>query len=76
MRSSRGAQPPARPSKNEIEEFSFALRNEPAAKVQAVVPKGWQDELGEIASALRVERLQLYRFILGEFLGKVNRRNS
>ena len=63
--------PTVLPSKARIEEFSFALRNEPAAKVQAVVPQAWQQELGEIAQALRVEKLQLYRFILGEFLGKV-----
>jgi hypothetical protein len=45
-------------------------------KVQAEVPHQWQEELDEVARQLRVKKLELYRFILGEFLGKVKRKQS
>lgn len=62
------------PTRDEIQEFSFRLRDELKVKVQAEVPHGWQEELEEIARQLKVRKLELYRFILGEFLGKVQRR--
>lgn len=62
------------PTRDEIQEFSFRLRDQLKVKVQAEVPHEWQDELEDIARQLRVKRLELYRFILGEFLGKVVRR--
>jgi hypothetical protein len=61
------------PSRDEIQEFSFQLRDELKVKVQAEVPHGWQSELEEIARQLRVKKLELYRFIIGEFLGKLKR---
>ena len=61
------------PSRDEIQEFSFRLRDDLKVKVQAEVPHKWQDELDEIARQLDVKKLELYRFILGEFLGKVKR---
>lgn len=61
------------PTRDEIQEFSFRLRDEVNVKVQAEVPHAWQDELEEIAHRLDVKKLELYRFILGEFLGKVRR---
>ena len=45
-------------------------------KVQAEVPHRWQKELEEIARKLDVKKLELYRFILGEFLGKVKRKKA
>ncbi len=50
------------------------LRDELKVKVQAQVPHAWQKELEEISRKLNVQKLELYRFILGEFLGKVKRR--
>jgi hypothetical protein len=65
---------PGLPSRNEIQEFSFKLRDELKVKVQAEVPPEWQKELDNLAHDLGVKKLELYRFILGEFLGKVKRR--
>jgi len=61
------------PSRDEIQEFSFRLRDDLKVKVQAEVPHTWQSELEETARELRVKKLELYRFIFGEFLGKVKR---
>ena len=59
------------PGRDEIQEFSFRLRDELKVKVQAEVPHTWQKELEQIALQLDVKKLELYRFIIGEFLGKV-----
>ena len=61
------------PTRDEIQEFSFQLRDELKVKVQAEVPYRWQDELEELARQLNVKKLELYRFIIGNFLGKVRR---
>jgi hypothetical protein len=60
-----------RPTRDEIQEFSFRLRDEIKVKVQAEVPYSWQEELEKIAHQLDVKKLELYRFILGKFLNKV-----
>ena len=62
------------PTRDEIQEFSFRLRDELKVKVQAEVPHQWQKELDAIARELDVKKLELYRFVLGEFLGKVRRK--
>jgi len=62
------------PTRDEIQEFSFQLRDTLKVKVQAEVPHTWQKELEDIARQLDVKKLELYRFILGEFLGKVKRK--
>ena len=54
--------------------FNFRLRDELKVKVQAEVPHKWQNELEEVAHMLNVKKLELYRFIIGEFLGKVKRK--
>jgi len=59
------------PTRDEIQEFSFRLRDTLKVKVQAEVPHDWQNELDEIARELNVKKLELYRFIYGQFLGKV-----
>ena len=64
------------PTRNEIQVFSFRLRDQIKVKVQAEVPHQWHTELADIAQNLNVKKLELYRFILGEFLGKVRRRQS
>ncbi len=64
------------PTRDEVQEFSFRLRDELKAKVQAEVPHQWPKELEEIARQLDVKKLELYRYILGEFLGKVKRKTS
>lgn len=64
------------PSRDEIQEFSFRLRDQLKVKVQAEVPHKWQRELDDVARDLNVRKLELYRFIIGEFLGKVKRRGS
>lgn len=67
------AMPRNLPTRDEIQEFSFRLRDDLKVKVQAEVPAQWQDELENLARDLKVKKLELYRFILGEFLGKVKR---
>ncbi len=64
------------PSRDEIQEFSFRLRDELRVKVQAEVPPQWQKELDKMARDLDVKKLELYRFIFGKFLGKVKRKTS
>jgi len=64
------------PTRDEIQEFSFRLRDTLKVKVQAEVPHEWQTELEEVARVLKVKKLELYRFILGEFLGKVRRKKT
>lgn len=64
------------PTRDEIQEFSFHLRDELKVKVQAEVPHQWQTELQETSQKLNVKKLELYRFILGEFLGKVRRKKA
>ena len=73
-RESSREKPRALPTRDEIQEFSFRLRDELKVKVQAEVPHQWQAELKALAGELDVRRLELYRFILGEFLGKVRRK--
>ena len=64
------------PTRDEVQEFSFRLRDELKVKVQAEVPHRWQKDLEDIARDLNVKKLELYRFILGEFLGKVKRKTK
>lgn len=64
------------PSRDEIQEFSFRLRDELRVKVQAELPPQWQKELDKMARDLDVKKLELYRFIFGKFLGKVQRKKS
>jgi hypothetical protein len=64
------------PTREEIQEFSFHLRDQLKVKVQAEVPHQWQDELEELARKLDVKKLELYRFIIGEFLGKIDRKKD
>ena len=66
----------ALPTREEIQGFSFQLRDELRVKIQAEVPHQWQTELEETARELNVKKLELYRFIIGEFLGKVKRKDS
>lgn len=56
------------PTRDEIQEFSFRLRDTLKVKLQAEVPHEWQVEIEEIASELNVKKLELYRFIYGQFL--------
>ena len=62
------------PTREEIQEFSFRLRDQLKVKVQAEVPHRWQKELEEAARELNVKKLELYRFMIGEFLKKVKRK--
>jgi hypothetical protein len=61
-------------SRDEVQEFNFRLRDALKVKVQAEVPHEWKDELENIARQLDVKKLELYRFIIGEFLGRVQRK--
>src|SRR5688572_9841374 len=54
-RDSSGSQP----TRDEIQGFSFRLRDELKVKVQAEVPYRWQKELEEIARELDVKKLEL-----------------
>jgi len=64
---------PYMPTRDDIQEFSFSLRDELKVKVQAEVPHYWQKELDDLARDLNVKKLELYRFIIGDFLGKTKR---
>ena len=59
------------PSRDDIQEFSFGLRDELKVKVQAEVPHQWQGRLEDMARQINVKKLELYRFIIGDFLGEV-----
>ena len=59
------------PTRDEIQEFNFRLRDDLKVKMQAEVPHEWRDELEQLANELRVKKLELYRYIIGRFLGKV-----
>ena len=61
------------PTRDEVQMFSFQLRDELRVKVQAEVPHQWQGELDDLARTLRVKKLELYRYIIGDFLGKTQR---
>ena len=62
------------PTREEIQEFSFRLRDQLKVKVQAEVPHRWQKELEDLARELNVRKLELYRYMIGEFLEKVKRK--
>lgn len=62
------------PRRDEIQVFNFQLRDALKVKVQAEVPHEWQQELQEVAHELGIKKMELYRFIYGEFLGKVKRK--
>jgi hypothetical protein len=62
------------PTREEIQEFSFRLRDQLKVKLQAEVPHRWQKELEELARELNVRKLELYRYMIGEFLEKVKRK--
>lgn len=64
------------PTRDDIQEFSFRLRDELKVKVQAEVPHQWQQELDDLARELNVKKLELYRYIIGDFLGKVEQPGS
>ena len=64
------------PTRDDIQEFSFRLRDTLKVKVQAEVPHEWQTELDEVARELNVKKLELYRFIYGKFLGKVREKTK
>ena len=59
------------PTRDDIQEFSFRLRDSIKVKIQAEIPYQWQDHLENIANQLDVKKLELYRFIIGNFLGEV-----
>jgi len=40
------------------------------------VPHEWQQELDDLARQLNVKKLELYRYIIGDFLGKVEQPDS
>jgi len=64
------------PTRDDIQEFSFRLRDTFKVKIQAEVPYEWQGQLEEISRHLKVKKLELYRFILGNFLGEVKPRKG
>ncbi|GAB4574689.1 MAG: hypothetical protein Kow0077_22470 [Anaerolineae bacterium] len=64
------------PTRDAIQEFSFRLRDELKVKVQAEVPHQWQQELDDLARQINVKKLELYRYIIGDFLGKVGQPDS
>jgi hypothetical protein len=76
VRESSRKKPRNLPTRDEIQEFSFRLRDDLKVKVQAEVPHRWQKELEEMARDLDVKKLELYRFVIGEFLGKVRRKSA
>ena len=71
MRETKREKGRALPSRDAIQEFSFHLRDELKVKVQAEVPADWQKELEDLAHRLDVGKLELYRYIIGTFLGKI-----
>ncbi len=62
--------------RDEVQELSFHLRDDDESKAQAHIPKSWKGELNKLAERTGVTNLELYRFIFGEFLGKVTRKKG
>ena len=60
------------PTRDQIQEFSFRLRDEIKVKMQTEVPYEWKIELEQMAFELNVGKLELYRMIIGRFLGKTS----
>jgi hypothetical protein len=53
---------------------SVCLHDQLKVKVQVEAPYRWQKELELIARELNVGKLELYRYMFGEFLEKVRRK--
>jgi hypothetical protein len=64
------------PTRDAIQEFSFRLRDDFKVKLQAEIPHHWQEELETLARQLKVKKLELYRYIIGDFLGKTDQRGN
>src|SRR3990172_2888440 len=58
------------PTREEIQEFSFRLRDQLKVKVQAEVPHRWQKELEEVAREMNIPKMELFRYMIGGFLYK------
>lgn len=59
------------PSKEVIEEFYFHTRNLPTKKENIELPFEWMKELREIGIKKGLKKVELHRYIYGQFLGKV-----
>ena len=63
-------------TREEIQEFTFHMRDVVKVKMQLEVPPEWREELKEIAFQLNVGKLELYRIIIGRFLGKTPKQSQ
>ena len=72
----RNSTVPNLPTQEDIELMAFELRKAPKTKVNTEVVEEWKEELNKIAFNMHIGKYQLVEFIIGEFLGKVRRKNS
>jgi hypothetical protein len=65
------------PTRHDIQYFNFDLKVndqlKATAKAQADLPLEWIEELESLTQSMKVGKLELYRFIFGQFLGKVEK---
>jgi hypothetical protein len=64
------------PSKDEVEEFNWKLRRERFQKFTTDIPSSWLKELNDMAYEMDVKKIELYRYMIAEFLWKVKRRKT
>jgi hypothetical protein len=56
-----------------IEELAFRLRKTPQAKINATIPIAWKDKFDDLAFRLKVGKYELLTYIVGVYLGEVER---
>ncbi len=59
------------PTKQQLEEFSFKYRNLSTKNLNMELPKEWMKEVSNIANKMEIKKVLIYRYIIGQFLGKV-----
>ncbi len=63
-------------STDDVELLDFELRKVRKFRVNADIPEDWKEELDSLAFKLKVGKYELLTFVIGQFLGKVKRRDQ
>ena len=62
------------PTKQEIEQYLFQYRELPTDNKNMEIPREWLQEITRISKEMDLKaEVQLYRYIIGQFLGKVRK---
>ncbi len=63
-------------STDDVELLDFELRKIRKFRVNADIPEDWKEELDSLAFRLKVGKYELLTFVIGQFLGKVKRKDQ